>query len=98
MMGGGILIFWLILLVVMVGIYYLILKKTGYSPWLSLLILVPGLGGLALIIILAFTEWPIQRQLRALQAGGGYPGAGGGGYAPPPSAPYPPPGGNISTT
>jgi hypothetical protein len=79
MMGGGLLIFWLILLVVMVAIYYVIIGKTGYNPWLSLLILIPGLGGLIILIMLVFTEWPIQRELRALRAqagGGGYAGAG----------------------
>jgi hypothetical protein len=85
--GGTFLVFSLICLVILVGIYYLIIKKTGYNPWLSLLILIPGLGGLIIIIMLAFTEWPIQRECRELRARGG--GYGGGGYAPPPP-PYPP--------
>jgi hypothetical protein len=76
MLGGGFLIFWLIILVVMVAIYYVILNKTGYNPWLSLLILIPGIGGLIILIMLVFTEWPIQRELRALRAQYG----GGGGY------------------
>jgi hypothetical protein len=92
LLGGGTLIFALIFLVILVGIYYLIIKKTGYSPWLSLLILIPGLGGLIIVIMLAFTEWPIQREVRELRAR-----AGGGGYAPTP--PYPPgSSGPISTT
>jgi hypothetical protein len=85
MLGGGFLIFWLIILVVMVAIYYVIIGKTGYNPWLSLLILIPGIGGLIILIMLVFTEWPIQRELRALRAGGGgtYGGGtyGGGTYA-----------------
>jgi uncharacterized membrane protein YhaH (DUF805 family) len=93
MLGGGFLIFFLIILVVMVAIYYAIVKKTGMSPWLSLLVLVPGLGQLALLLILAFSEWPVQR---AARGAGGYPGAGGG-YSPPPGAPYPPPGSSITT-
>ena len=101
--GGTFLIFSLIFLVILVGIYYLIINKTGYNPWLSLLILIPGLGGLIIVIMLAFTEWPIQREVRELRArlggGGGY---GGGGYTPPPP-PYPPgpsiaPGGPITPT
>jgi hypothetical protein len=86
LLGGGTLIFALIFLVILVGIYYLIIKKTGYNPWLSLLILIPGLGGLIIVIMLAFTEWPVQRELRELRAR-----TGGGGYNPGPSAP-------ISTT
>jgi uncharacterized membrane protein YbhN (UPF0104 family) len=81
--GGTFLIFSLIFLVILVGIYYLIINKTGYNPWLSLLILIPGLGGLIIIIMLAFTEWPIQREVRELRA------RAGGGYSPPPP-PYPP--------
>lgn len=82
--GGTFLIFMLIFLVILVGIYYLIIKKTGYNPWLSLLVLIPGLGGLIIIIMLAFTEWPVQREVRELRAR-----AGGTGYAPGASA-YPP--------
>jgi hypothetical protein len=90
--GGSFLLFALIGLVIAVAIYYVILNKTGYNPWLSLLILIPGIGGLIILIMLVFTEWPIQRELRACRAqlggGGGY----GGGYAPPPPG-YPPAGG-----
>jgi len=91
--GGTFLIFSLICLVILVGIYYLIIKKTGYNPWLSLLVLIPGLGGLIIIIMLAFTEWPIQRECRELRAR-----LGGGGYAPPPYPPGPSvaPGGPIT--
>jgi uncharacterized membrane protein YdcZ (DUF606 family) len=35
-----------------------IFGKTGMSPWLSLLVLIPGLGGLACILILTFARWP----------------------------------------
>jgi hypothetical protein len=86
LLGGGTLIFLLIFLliffVILVGIYYLIIKKTGYNPWMSLLILIPGLGGLIIIIMLAFTEWPVQREVRELRAR-----LGGGGVNP---SPYPP--------
>jgi hypothetical protein len=82
--GGTALIFFLIFFVILVGIYYLIIKKTGYNPWLSLLILIPGLGGLIIIIMLAFTEWPIQREVRELRTR-----LGGGGYNPGPFPPGP---------
>jgi hypothetical protein len=35
-----------------------IFGKTGMSPWLSLLVLIPGLGGLICVLILAFARWP----------------------------------------
>ena len=40
-----------------------ICKKAGFSPWLSLLIMVP-LGNLILLYVIAFSEWkvvPIQQ-------------------------------------
>jgi len=40
--------------------FWFICKKAGYSPWLSLLYIVP-LGGLVLNFVLAFGDWkPIQ--------------------------------------
>ena len=83
--GGTFLLFGLICLVILLGIYYLIIKKTGYNPLLALLILIPGIGGLIIVVMLAFTEWPIQREVRELRARLG----GGGGYAPGPT-PYAP--------
>jgi hypothetical protein len=102
--GGSFLIFFLIAAVITIAIYYVILNKAGFNPWLSLLCLIPGLGPLIIIIMLVFTEWPVQRELRACraQAGGGYAPPPGyppaGGYAPPPSGGYapPPPGGPIT--
>ncbi|MEA2784915.1 MAG: hypothetical protein QOF71_1019 [Candidatus Eremiobacteraeota bacterium] len=92
LLGSGVaLIFGLIFIVIIVAIYYLIIKKTGYNPLLCLLIFVPFIGALIIFIMLAFTEWPIQRELRELQAR-----LGGGGYAPPPYAPGPGPGGPIT--
>jgi hypothetical protein len=87
--GGTVLIFSLIFLVILVGIYYLIIKKTGYNPWMSLLILIPGLGGLIIVIMLAFTEWPVQREVRELRARAGGTGYGPGATAYAPGA-YPP--------
>ncbi|WP_417317091.1 hypothetical protein [Emcibacter sp.] len=36
--------------------------KAGFSPALSLLILIPGLGYLILLIILAHSDWPNTTQ------------------------------------
>jgi hypothetical protein len=35
-----------------------IFGKTGMSPWFSLFVLIPALGGLICILILAFARWP----------------------------------------
>jgi hypothetical protein len=38
---------------------WFILKKAGFSPWLSLLCIVPSLGTLVLLYVLAFSEWKV---------------------------------------
>lgn len=53
---------------------WFVCKKAGFSPWLSLLVIVP-FGGLILLYVLAFAEWKV---IPAPQMG----------YMPP--APYPP--------
>jgi len=52
--------------IVMIPVWF-ILKKTGYTPWLSLLCLLPSLGVLVLLYVLAFADWPSQRP--AMRAG-----------------------------
>jgi hypothetical protein len=44
--------------IVMVPCWF-ILKKAGFSPWLSLLCIVPSLGTLVLLYVLAFSEWKV---------------------------------------
>jgi len=39
--------------------FWFICKKAGFSPWLSLLNIIP-LGNLALIYVLAFAEWKVN--------------------------------------
>jgi apolipoprotein N-acyltransferase len=68
---------------------FMIFKRTGMNPWLSLLMLVP-IANFIMLLILAFTEWPVQRALRMCRA---QPG-GGPTYPPPP----PPPPQTYNTT
>ncbi len=85
----------LVSLVFGVIIYWRIASKAGYAGAMSLLMFVPFVNFI-IIIMFAFTEWPIERRLReaglsTLPPGGGsYIPPGGGGYAPPP--PSAPPG------
>jgi hypothetical protein len=82
-------IFVLVMIAFYVFIAYMIVNRAGYNPWLSLLILVP-LANFVMLLIFAFSEWPVQRENRALRAqlagagGAPYPGTT---YAPPPSGP-----------
>ncbi|MGA8740811.1 MAG: hypothetical protein WB561_06460 [Terracidiphilus sp.] len=66
--------------IVMIPCWF-ILKKAGFSPWLCLLCLIPSLGTLVLLYVLAFAEWKV---IPAPQAAYLPP------YPPPPQPPYPP--------
>jgi hypothetical protein len=73
-----------IIMLVAVAIFmvpcWFICKKAGFSPWLSLLCIIPSLGTLVLLYVLAFAEWKAPASLAA------YPPP----YPPPPQPPYPP--------
>jgi len=56
---------WAISLAIFVFVVYChwrICSKAGYSGALSLLTLVPLIGSIILMLILAFGKWPIKRQ------------------------------------
>ncbi|MGV8084207.1 MAG: hypothetical protein AB2L09_11335 [Coriobacteriia bacterium] len=74
-------IFGVILLALYIWIFWRILGKAGYSPWLSLLNLVP-FGMLAILLVLAFGRWPVF-SASAYQPTSYYGSASGGGYVPP---------------
>tara|TARA_B100001093_G_C25930560_1_gene636684 strand:- start:191 stop:448 length:258 start_codon:yes stop_codon:yes gene_type:complete len=46
---------------------WMILKKTGYHPALSLLIIIPFVN-IILILFVAFSEWPVHKELKYLKA------------------------------
>lgn len=48
----------LAILVFVIYCWWRICAKAGFSGAMSLLLLIPGIGGLILILILAFGEWP----------------------------------------
>lgn len=50
-----------------IWVYWRIFAKAGYNGALSLLNLIPGVGQLICLIILAFGRWPLEDQLAALQ-------------------------------
>jgi len=61
--------------------WWRIFSKAGYPGWLSLLFLVP-FAKIILYCVLAFSEWPVERELRSLRdilgaRGGGRDAAGG---------------------
>lgn len=60
------LLFIIPIIVVYVLVVGRLVGKTGYSAWLGLLFLIP-LVNIGFILYLAFTEWPIQRELNRLR-------------------------------
>jgi|HubBroStandDraft_1064217.scaffolds.fasta_scaffold00219_5 hypothetical protein len=68
--GHGFGLSWLIVAVIGVVPFWHICKRVGYSPWLSLLILVP-LVNVVFVYYLAFAQWPLENRT----AGAGTPGS-----------------------
>jgi hypothetical protein len=92
-LAGFILVYALFIIAILVFTIYIqwrIASKAGYPGAYSLLLLIP-LVNLIVLIIFAFSEWPIQRALRMATGGGGYPPPGGGSYIPPGGGGYAPP-------
>lgn len=77
-------VFICVIIALMIWIYWRIFTKAGYNGALALLNLIPGVGSLIVILILAFGQWPIENELAAYRAGrtpvpgGGMPMGGGG--------------------
>jgi len=57
------LIEWLIAAILVVIPAWRILRKAGFVPALSLLLIVPLLGGLCVMILLAFAQWPALKRM-----------------------------------
>jgi len=56
----------LIIVAVKILIFCKIFSKAGYSWALGLLMLVP-IANIVMLFVLAFAEWPIQRELRSFK-------------------------------
>lgn len=55
---GVYLVFFVVILAVIILPFWFILKKAGFSPWLSFLNIVP-FGTLILLYVVAFAEWKV---------------------------------------
>ena len=60
----------LVVLAIIIVPFWFICKKAGFSPWLSLLNIIP-LGNLILIYVLAFSDWKVIPAPQALLAAAG---------------------------
>jgi hypothetical protein len=75
----------LVAIIIVIIPFWFILKKAGFTPWLSLVCLVPSLGILVLLYVLAFAEWKVAPALQAA-----YPPPFPYPPQPPQTPPYPP--------
>jgi hypothetical protein len=50
---------YVVVVVILMVPFWFILKKAGFSPWLSLLCIITSLGTLVLLYVLAFAEWKV---------------------------------------
>ena len=71
---GLVIVFYLVIIALMILVYWKVADKAGYPGWYSLGLLVPCLN-LVLLIMFAFTEWPIERELKQLRSLTPQPGA-----------------------
>jgi len=65
--AGFYLVLFLVMAIVVIIPTWFICKKAGFSPWLSLLIIVP-FGGLVLLYVVAFSEWKVAPVTTAVAA------------------------------
>jgi hypothetical protein len=65
---------WLIVAALAVVPFWRICKRVGYSPWLSLLTVIP-LVNLIFIYYLAFSQWPAEKISPGPAAPGSSPGS-----------------------
>lgn len=56
-----IMVFVLAVLAFQVWLFWRIFSKAGYNGAMSLLILIPGIGAIIVLCMLAFGNWPILR-------------------------------------
>lgn len=66
---------WIVCFVLGIIITWKIVVKAGYNGALSLLMLIP-LVNFVLLLVFAFSEWPVQKELKQLK-GQARPGAPG---------------------
>ena len=60
-------LFWLVVIVITIVAWCKIFSKAGYGWAIGLLVLIP-IANLIVMLVLAFGDWPILKELRALKA------------------------------
>ncbi len=87
-LGAFFLVYVLVVLAIVavtIWIFWRILSRAGFNGALAFLVLIPGVGALIPLLMLAFGRWPIEDQLAALQAAQPAMGHAPNPYAGPPA-------------
>jgi hypothetical protein len=88
--GGGLFILGLFIFLVAATVAAVkVLPKVGYSAWFAVLVWVPVVN-IVMVLVFAFSDWPVDKELRRYRQGGYGPGPGG--YPAPSWPAQPPPG------
>lgn len=53
----------IIVFIFFIYVWFRIFVKAGYSGWLGILMVIP-IVNLIMILVLAFSEWPIEKRLK----------------------------------
>ena len=75
--------FWLVFVIA----YIKIITRAGYSGWWVLIVIVP-IANIVMLLIFAYKEWPIQRELRELRGWANQIQRGQQGYGQQGGSPY----------
>jgi hypothetical protein len=70
---GFVFLIYAVIIALIIVVYWKIASKAGYPGWYALGFLVPCVN-LVLLVLFAFTEWPIERELRELRGMSPQPG------------------------
>ncbi len=64
-----------IVMALFIAVWWKLIAKTGNSGALALLLVIP-LANLGVMLFLAFSEWPLERRVKELEAGAQPPQVG----------------------
>jgi hypothetical protein len=72
-MGGIFLIFVVVCMAFVIFLFWRIFAKAGYPGPMAFLLLIPGVGGLVVLCILAFGQWKVVPTTALVPAPPNYP-------------------------
>jgi choline-glycine betaine transporter len=71
-LAGAYSIFALVGLIITIVCNFIIARKAGFNPWLSLLVLIP-IVNIIIYLLFVFVPWPVNKELKRLRSLGAPP-------------------------